>query len=78
MEISELFYVGNAAQGVPIDRLLKALDDTLAGQEKSSLGAGTCAAEYYYDLNHHQWRPEDLENVEQTQLLLLIKLHLRL
>ena len=64
LEISELFYAGNSGKSVPIENLLAAIDKTLStpqGASKSELGVGSCAAEYYYDLNHHNWKPEELD-----------------
>ena len=31
------------------------------GQVSKSFGVGSCAAEYYYDSNHHQWKEDELE-----------------
>jgi len=63
LEICELFYVRNAGKGVPIDDLLEAVNSTLISdrKNKASPGGGTCAAEYYYDLNHHQWKKHELD-----------------
>ncbi len=65
LEISEMFYVGNSGKSVPFDDLLEAIDNTIIpnrkDRKKNVLGVGSCAAEYYYDLNHHQWKPEDLD-----------------
>merc|ERR1712137_29295 len=70
LEVAELFYVGNSGKAVPIDRLLEAIDATLNNDEKkkNSLGVGTCAAEYYYDLNHHQWKEDELNSITQTHI----------
>eukprot|EP00557_Chaetoceros_sp_GSL56_P008563 CAMPEP_0176491764 /NCGR_PEP_ID=MMETSP0200_2-20121128/8610_1 /TAXON_ID=947934 /ORGANISM="Chaetoceros sp., Strain GSL56" /LENGTH=374 /DNA_ID=CAMNT_0017889223 /DNA_START=332 /DNA_END=1456 /DNA_ORIENTATION=+ len=69
LEISELYYSGNAAKGVPIDNLLEAIDGTLTNKDgrQNVLGAGRCAAEYYYDLNHHKWNDDEL-NIELTHV----------
>jgi hypothetical protein len=69
LEICELFYVGNAGKGVPIDTLIQAIDRTLTkgGKDSNTLGTGSCAAEYYYDLNHHQWKPDEL-NIDLTHV----------
>ncbi len=59
-----MFYVGNAGKAVPFDTLLEAIDNTLTPSEsrrKNVLGVGTCAAEYYYDVNHHQWKEDELQ-----------------
>lgn len=32
------------------------------------MGVGTCAAEYYYDLNHHQWKEDELNSITQTHI----------
>lgn len=65
LEISELFYAGNSGKPVPFDRLLASIEKTLTLPEehasKSELGVGSCAAEYYYDLNHHHWEGNDLD-----------------
>jgi hypothetical protein len=69
LEISELFYVGNAGRPIPFENLIQAIDDTLSTKgghdKKNSLKVGSCAAEYLYDLNHHQWKEEDL-NIDLT------------
>lgn len=71
LEISELFYVGNSGKPIPFDTLLEAIDNTLASlkdsETKNILGVGTCAAEYYYDVNHHKWKKDEL-NVELTHV----------
>lgn len=75
LEISELFYVGNAGKAVPFDKLLEAIDTIVASnkntddtnthantkQSRNALGVGSCAAEYYYDVNHHQWKKNELD-----------------
>lgn len=83
LEISELFYVGNAGRAVPFDKLLEAIDTIVASnkdnddiddtqthantnntntkQSRNALGVGSCAAEYYYDVNHHQWKKNELD-----------------
>lgn len=72
LEIAELFYVGNAGKSIPFDDLLKAID-RLASEPKDGearrnpLGVGSCAAEYYYDLNHHQWKKDQL-NIELSHV----------
>lgn len=69
MEVAELFYVGNAGKPIPFDTLIQAIDDTLTTKgghnKKNSLKVGSCAAEYLYDLNHHQWKAEEL-NIQLT------------
>ena len=69
LEICELFYVGNAGKGVAIDNLLEAINSTLIsdGKHKNPLGVGSCAAEYYYDLDHHQWKEHEL-NIDLTHV----------
>jgi len=74
LEISELFYVGNAGKAVPFDRLLEAIDRIVASKDHNtekthtnSLGVGSCAAEYYYDVNHHQWKKDELD-IELTHV----------
>jgi hypothetical protein len=64
LEIAELFYAGNAGKSIPFDKLLEAIDNILSSpttETKNGLGVGTCAAEYYYDLNHHQWKKDELD-----------------
>ena len=67
LEIAELFYVGNAGKSIPFDKLLDAIDRLAAEPKdgrttkKNPLGVGSCAAEYYYDLNHHQWKKDQLD-----------------
>lgn len=66
LEISELFYVGNSAKPVSIENLLQAIDSIMISsneqvQGSKSLGVGSCAAEYYYDSNHHQWKEDELD-----------------
>lgn len=66
LEIAEIFYAGNAGKSIPFDRLIKAIDEILSkpkGQKVrvNPLGVGDCSAEYYYDLNHHQWKKEELD-----------------
>lgn len=66
LEISELFYVGNSAKPVSIEKLLEAIDSIMTssneqGQVSKSFGVGSCSAEYYYDSNHHQWKEDELE-----------------
>lgn len=73
MEIAELYYVGKSGRSVPFDDLLIAIDNTLTSprnygnnrRARNALGVGNCAAEYYYDLNHHQWK-EDQLNIDLT------------
>lgn len=69
LEISELYYSGNAGKSVPIDNLLEAIDGTLKNKDgkQNVLNAGSCAAEYYYDLNHHKWNEDEL-NIELTHI----------
>lgn len=61
LEISELYYVGNSGKAIPFDTLLTAIDNTLVSSKKNVLGVGSCAAEYYYDVNHHQWNKDQLD-----------------
>jgi hypothetical protein len=71
LEIAELFYVGNAGKSIPFDKLIDAIDRLAAGKEgetkSNPLGVGSCAAEYYYDLNHHQWKKDQL-NIELSHV----------
>ncbi len=65
LELAELFYVGNAGKSIPFDKLIDAIDKLAAEQKddeikSNPLGVGSCAAEYYYDLNHHQWKKDQL------------------
>ena len=62
LEIAELYYVGNSGKAVPFDKLLESIDNTLAGRE-NTLNVGSCAAEYYYDLNHHQWKEDEMKSI---------------
>jgi len=69
LEIAELYYVGKSGRSVPFDDLLIAIDNTLTSprnhgnnrRARNALGVGNCAAEYYYDLNHHQWKEDQLK-----------------
>jgi hypothetical protein len=65
LEIAELFYVANYGKAIPFDTLLEAIDNTIApntsDRKRNVLGVGSCAAEYYYDLNHHNWKKDELE-----------------
>lgn len=66
LEIAELFYVGNAGKSIPFDKLIDAIDRLAADKKddeikSNPLGVGSCAAEYYYDLNHHQWKKDQLD-----------------
>ncbi len=68
LEISEFFYSGTSGRGVPFDDLLIAIDNTLSNPRvgkktpnSDGMGVGTCAAEYYYDTNHHQWKEDELK-----------------
>jgi len=72
LEISEIFYAGNAGKSVPFDRLIEAIDEILSKPKGervrvNPLGVGSCSAEYYYDLNHHQWKKEELD-IELTHV----------
>jgi len=73
LEVAELFYVGNAGRAISFDELLEGIDNIIAtpkdgGETKTNaLGVGSCAAEYYYDLNHHQWKKDDLD-IELTHV----------
>lgn len=68
LEISEIFYAGNAGKSIPFDRLIEAIDDIISKSKNpervkviNPLGVGSHSAEYYYDLNHHQWKKEELD-----------------
>jgi len=72
LEIAEIFYAGNAGKSIPFDKLIEAIDEILSkpkGERTrvNPLGVGNCSAEYYYDLNHHQWRKEELD-IELTHV----------
>jgi len=65
LEIAELYYVGNAGKAISFDKLLETIDNILSSTKKESnknaLGVGSCAAEYYYDVDHHQWKEDELD-----------------
>jgi hypothetical protein len=72
LEVAELFYVGSAGKSIPFDQLMDAIDRLVSNPkggeaQKNPLGVGTCAAEYYYDLNHHQWKKNEL-NIELSHI----------
>lgn len=79
LEISESFYVATSARSLPIDQILQAIDNTLtlspsnlngtrSSRNTKTLGVGSCAAEYYYDLNHHQWKEEEVKKIQKTHV----------
>ena len=72
LEIAEIFYAGNAGKSIPFDKLIEAIDVILSKPKGEKvrinpLGVGNCSAEYYYDLNHHQWKKEELD-IELTHV----------
>lgn len=72
LEIAEIFYAGNAGRSIPFDGLIKAIDEILSKPKGERgnvhpLSVGDCSAEYYYDLNHHQWKKEELD-IELTHV----------
>lgn len=69
VELGELFYVSNGAEGVAIDTFIEALEASLVkagplavkGKFKTHpLGIGTCASEYMYAKTHGKYSREEL------------------